>query len=121
MPRTVKSPESFVFIGRELAARADSLPWQPFRPGVERHILYGSDGADAPMAALLRYAPGAHVPPHEHVDHEHIFVLAGAQEDERGRYEAGTAVINPPGSRHNVKSDEGCLVLAVWNRPVRFT
>jgi anti-sigma factor ChrR (cupin superfamily) len=47
-------------------------------------------------------------------------VLEGAQEDERGRYRAGTMVINPPGSRHRVASPEGCLVLVIWERPNEF-
>ena len=45
--------------------------------------------------------------------------FAGSQEDERGRYRAGALVVNPPGSAHNVSSDEGCIVLALWERPVR--
>ena len=32
-------------------------------------------------AAMLRYAPNAEVPLHEHDGYEHIFVLEGAQED----------------------------------------
>jgi anti-sigma factor ChrR (cupin superfamily) len=100
-------------------AKSSTLPWEPFRPGVDRHVLY--DLGDAgPAAAFLRYAPGASVPVHEHTGFEHIYVLAGSQEDERGRYAAGDFVINPPGSRHAVRSPEGCIVLAVWQRPVRF-
>ncbi len=102
-----------------LLARADSIAWSPFRPGVDRHVIYDL-GDDGPSAALLRYAPGATVPAHEHAGYEQIYVLSGSQEDERGRYPAGTVVINPPGTHHNVRSPEGCIVLAVWNRPVRF-
>jgi anti-sigma factor ChrR (cupin superfamily) len=108
-----------VLDAQALAAQSDSLPFTPFRPGVERHMLYDT-GNDGPSAALLRYAPGAEVPPHQHIGYEHIIVLSGAQEDERGRYPAGAMVINPPGTQHHVRSPEGCLVLAIWNRPVRF-
>ena len=31
-----------------------------------------------------------------------------------------TLVINPPGSRHRVVSDDGCLVLVIWEQPVVF-
>jgi anti-sigma factor ChrR (cupin superfamily) len=95
------------------------LAWQPFRPGVEIHRLYQL-GADGHSAAFLRYAPGSHVPRHHHLGFEHIYVLAGAQEDERGRYPTGTLLVNPPGSAHSVRSPEGCLVLAIWERPVVF-
>ena len=33
---------------------------------------------------------------------------------------AGTLVINPPGSAHQVKSPEGCVVLVHWQLPVEF-
>jgi anti-sigma factor ChrR (cupin superfamily) len=102
----------------ELATRAD-LVWEPFRPGVDRHVLYDCSPA-GPMAALLRYQPRTSIAPHEHVGFEHILVLTGSQEDERGRYEAGTLVINPPGTRHHVHSSGGCVVLAIWQQPVRF-
>jgi anti-sigma factor ChrR (cupin superfamily) len=101
-----------------LAGGWRDLPFAPFRPGVEIHRLYG-DGS-GPSAALLRYAPGGSVPPHEHEGFEHVLVLAGSQEDERGRYPAGTLAVNPPGSRHSVRSPEGCVALLVWERPVRL-
>lgn len=95
------------------------LRWEPLRPGVDIHHL--SRASDAgPAAALLRYAPGAHVPYHRHQGHEHIYVLDGSQRDERGTYAAGTLVVNPPGSGHSVSSPDGCLVLIFWERPVAF-
>lgn len=99
-----------------LAERVDDLPWQPFRSGIAIHRLYG-DGTGA-AAALLRYEPGAQVPHHDHSGYEHIFVLAGSQRDERGCYPAGSLVINPPGSHHSVTSEDGCLVLIIWEKPV---
>ncbi len=98
---------------------AHALPWQPFRPGIEVHTLYGELGVSA-AAALLRYASGAALPTHEHVGFEHIWVLRGSQSDEHGEYHAGSFVVNRPGTRHSVTSAGGCVVLAVWERPVRF-
>jgi anti-sigma factor ChrR (cupin superfamily) len=69
---------------------------------------------------LLRYAPGSQVPSHQHEGYEHVYVLSGEQQDERGTYPAGTFVVNPPGTSHRVWSPQGCLVLVVWQRPVRF-
>jgi anti-sigma factor ChrR (cupin superfamily) len=60
------------------------------------------------------------VPEHEHAGAEWIMVLTGSQADERGEYAAGTLVINPPGSRHRVWTGGGCIVLAIWQRPVVF-
>jgi anti-sigma factor ChrR (cupin superfamily) len=90
----------------------------PFRAGVDICRL-GGDPARASVA-LLRYAPGASVPLHEHAGLETILVLDGTQSDERGTYATGSVVINPAGSRHRVWSDEGCVVLIQWERPVRM-
>ncbi|HEX4999402.1 MAG TPA: cupin domain-containing protein [Terriglobia bacterium] len=97
----------------------DLLPWQPFRRGVEIHRLYGVDEI-GPKAAFLRFSPGGHVPLHEHTGYEHILILSGAQVDENSRAEAGSLIVNPPGTRHSVYSEHGCLVLAIYEKPVRF-
>jgi anti-sigma factor ChrR (cupin superfamily) len=100
-----------------IAARQDELSWEPFRPGVDIYQLY-KDGEDGAMAALLRYQPGASVPLHDHRGFEHIFVLSGSQTDQNGEHQAGTLVINPPHSNHSVISQSGCIVLAIWEKPV---
>jgi anti-sigma factor ChrR (cupin superfamily) len=93
-------------------------PWQPFRPGVEIHRIYGA--ADGPSAALLRYAAGAHVPSHHHTGFEHIIVLAGSQRDADGVYEVGSCLMHSAGTTHDIFSDQGCVVLALWASPVVF-
>jgi anti-sigma factor ChrR (cupin superfamily) len=113
------TPHSHAFHLGAVLAEPDRLPWQPLRPGVEIHRLYGAEH-EGPSAALLRYRPGAEVPWHVHTGAEHILVLSGSQEDHRGRYGAGSFVVNQPGTRHRVVSPDGCLVLVVWERPVRF-
>lgn len=100
-------------------ASQPNLSWTPLRPGVDIHVLYEEKDRGA-SAALLRYAPGASVPSHTHGGYEHIYVLSGSQIDARGVHHAGALVINPPGSRHSVVSPGGCLVLAIWERPVVF-
>lgn len=98
----------------------------PLLPGVTMLPLYGrhADGKEvsstAPSAAILRYEPGAVVPAHHHPGYEHIVVLDGAQADDNGIYERGACLISPPGSRHRVTSEHGCLVLAIWQRSVEF-
>jgi hypothetical protein len=80
----------------------------------------GESPERGPSAAFLRYSPGASVPAHEHPGYEHILILEGSQRDERGVYPRGTCLVSPPGTRHSVVSDEGCLALAIWNEPVEF-
>jgi anti-sigma factor ChrR (cupin superfamily) len=94
------------------------LHWETLRPGIEIHRLYKWPTGQS--AALLRYAPGAVLSAHRHVAFEHIFVLTGTQTDENGVHRAGALIVNPPGSRHSVKSENGCTVLAIWEQPVVF-
>jgi anti-sigma factor ChrR (cupin superfamily) len=94
----------------------EQIHFAPFRDGVEIARLH--DGP--PAVALLRYAPGAHVPAHRHAALETILVLAGAQSDEHGTYGAGSLVLNPAGTTHRVWSEEGCVVLIQWTLPVEF-
>lgn len=107
---------------RGLLDTADSLAgrdWKPFQPGIECVPIYET-ADDGPAAMLLRYQPGAQAPAHRHQGFEHILILSGSQSDERGHHPAGSLLINPPGSEHHVRSDEGCVVLAIWERRVRF-
>jgi anti-sigma factor ChrR (cupin superfamily) len=102
-----------------LAGGWRDVTFAPFREGVEMHpIVTGAAGE--PSVALLRYAPGAAVPRHRHEGLETILVLDGSQSDEGGTYGAGSLVLNPVGSEHSVWSEDGCVVLIQWDRPVRF-
>jgi anti-sigma factor ChrR (cupin superfamily) len=106
------------FAGLLQRALTNEMQWEPFHPGVEIVQLYRE--ADGHAAALLRYTPGAGVPRHDHPGFEHILILSGSQVDDRGTHVTGTLLINPPGSSHQVSSPDGCIVLAIWEQPVRF-
>ena len=102
-----------------LASRLDDIEWSPFRDGVEIHRLYG-DGINGPTAALIRFSKQSTVPLHYHEGYEHILILAGSQRDQNGLIKAGTLRIHPPGTQHSVVSDAGCVVLAIYEKAVRF-
>ncbi|MGR9087522.1 MAG: dimethylsulfonioproprionate lyase family protein [Gammaproteobacteria bacterium] len=93
--------------------------WRSLREGVTLRLLF-QDPNSGYQVALIRYEPGASVPRHLHAGDEHIYVLSGSQQDERGHYGAGSYIYNPQGTRHGVMSQEGCLVLAHWLKPVQF-
>ena len=116
----VEGPDARILLNIFSAAySAHEYEWRPLRAGVDIAILYGG-GEDEPAAALLRYAPGAQVPEHEHRGYEHILILRGLQSDAHGEYGVGQLIISPPGTRHSVTSKDGCLVLAIWEKQVRF-
>ena len=93
-----------------------SLPFKPFREGVEISEIF----AGSPAVAVLRYQPGASVPRHQHNGLETIVVLEGVQSDEQGDYPAGSVILNPAGTAHSVWSTDGCVVLIQWQLPVQF-
>ena len=80
---------------------------------------YG-DGVTGPTAALIRFHAGGYVPPHEHCGYEHILVLSGTQRDDLGTAAAGTLLVSAPGTRHQIVSEGGCIVLAIYEKPVSF-
>ncbi len=86
-----------------------------FREGVEICRLVTGE----PEVALLRYAPA---PPCRamHQGLETILVLEGSQSDEFGHYPKGSLIANPEGTMHSVSSEEGCVVLIQWTKPVKI-
>ena len=67
-----------------------------------------------------RLKDGARVPLNEHQCSEHSVVPSGSQVDENSRSETGMLIINPPGTGRAVLSEAGCIVLAIYEKPVRF-
>lgn len=98
---------------------AERYDWKPFKDGIDIYNIYGDDNG-GPAAALLRYQSGARVPLHLHQGYEHILVLSGSQTDGSNVFKRGTLLVSTPGSRHRVASEDGCIVLAIWQSPVKF-
>ncbi len=103
----------------QISGWQQKLRWEPFQPGVEIYRLYG-DGKTGPSAALLRFRPGGRIPLHEHTGYEHIFLLSGSQVDENSEAQTGSLIVNPPGTSHSILSENGCIVLAIYEKPVKF-
>lgn len=97
----------------------DQFHWESFKEGIEISRIY-DDAINGPAAALLRYAAGAEVPLHRHGGYEHILILSGSQTDGVEVYGKGTLMISAPGSQHRIVSESGCIVLAIWHKPVAF-
>jgi anti-sigma factor ChrR (cupin superfamily) len=64
----------------------------------------------AKATSIVRYQPGSKFQMHIHELGEEIFVLDGIFSDETGHYDAGTYVMNPPGSAHAPFSESGCTL-----------
>jgi anti-sigma factor ChrR (cupin superfamily) len=82
-------------------------------------VLYRND-KEGEMTVLLKWEPGAVLPFHKHPEIEQSFVVEGSFYDHDGICRAGQYVYRHPGSMHETRSDEGCLLLAVYRKPNVF-
>ena len=97
------------------------LPWQKTRyPGVEsKTLVVDRDSGMATM--LMRFAPGAKLPHHEHVLIEQTYVLEGSLVCGEGECKAGEFVWRPAGSQHEAwAGPQGGLMLAIFQMPNKF-
>ena len=108
----------------DLASRfvdVQGMPWEKTRyPGVEQKTLFLEKGTGL-LTALMRMAPGAALPDHEHVKIEQTYVLEGSLMCPEGECTAGQFVWRPAGSRHEAwTGPEGGLMLAMFQLPNKF-
>lgn len=97
-----------------------ALPWKPTPcDGVDMKILFQDEDRGL-LTALFRWAPGASLPLHEHVDIEQSYVLEGSIVDDEGEVTAGNFVWRPIGNRHTATAPNGALILATFLKPNIF-
>ena len=100
--------------------RVAELPWdKAMFEGIEFKTLV-MDREQGLMTVLMRMAPGARLPDHEHVLLEQTYVLEGRLVDRDGECGPGEFVYRPPGSRHEAWAPEGGLMLAIFQMPNKF-
>ncbi|MFL5045706.1 MAG: cupin domain-containing protein, partial [Xanthobacteraceae bacterium] len=99
--------------------RPADMEWQKTRfPGCEAKTLL-FDRATGLVTALMRFAPGAVLPDHEHVKIEQTYVIEGKLVDTEGpdaglEVGPGEFVWRPAGSRHVAMAPEGGMMLAMF-------
>jgi anti-sigma factor ChrR (cupin superfamily) len=97
-----------------------ALPWQKtIYPGVEAKTLL-LERESGLLTVLLKMAPGAKLPDHEHVLIEQTWMLEGRLVCGEGECTPGNFVWRPAGSRHEAWTPEGGLMLAMFQIPNRF-
>ena len=105
--------------------RPAEMEWQKTRfAGCEAKTLL-FDKSTGLVTALMRFAPGAVLPDHEHVKIEQTYVLEGKLVDKEGpaaglEVNPGEFVWREPGSRHVACTPEGGLMLAMFQIPNKF-
>ena len=101
---TGSAPPSQVFTLSDIA-------WSEALPGVRLKPVW-SDVATKRRALLVRFEPGATLPPHRHVGDELIFLIEGSNADESGEVATGDMNYRPNGCVHTVTTKNGATVLA---------
>ncbi len=78
--------------------------------GVSRVHLEREAAESGHTTSFVRFEAGSSFPPHTHYQGEEIYVLEGVFSDENGDYPAGTYLRNPPNSKHQPFTKEGCTL-----------
>src|SRR5258706_5522692 len=99
----------------------ENVPWEKTSfPGVESKTLV-VDRETGMATMLMKFAPGAKLPHHEHVLIEQTYVLEGSLVCGEGECKAGDFVWRPAGSRHEAWAGaQGGLMLAMFQAPNKF-
>jgi anti-sigma factor ChrR (cupin superfamily) len=107
-------------VGGSVYVNPNAMDWVPSQfPKIQMKVLYRDDDKGE-MTVLLKWEPGATLPFHRHPEIEQSYVLEGSFYDHDGICRAGEFVWRQSGSLHETKSDEGCLLLAVYRKPNVF-
>ncbi len=105
--------------------RPAEMEWKKTRfPGCEVKPLL-IDEQTGLVTALMKLAPGAVLPDHEHVKIEQTYILEGSLADKEGPAQgltvgAGEFVWREAGSRHVAWTPQGGLMLAMFQVPNKF-
>jgi anti-sigma factor ChrR (cupin superfamily) len=112
--------EEKIASGRSHIVDVVGMPWSPSPfPGVERKVLF-NDPASGMSTVLVRMAPGASIPLHEHMGIEQAFVLEGSVMDHDGEVTAGNYTWRDAGNKHINTAPNGAVVLGFFTKPNVF-
>ena len=96
---------------KRVMLHTDTIDWEdsPMK-GVDRRRLDRIDNDADRVTTIVRYGPESNFTPHIHVGGEEFIVLDGIFEDEYGHWPAGSYIRNPPTSKHQPGSKDGCVI-----------
>ena len=81
--------------------------------GILVKALRVDDATKRAPTFMLRFAPGASYPNHNHPGGEEVYVLEGEVRFGPNQLNAGDYLYTPPGATHSVFSRTGCVMLFV--------
>lgn len=101
---------------QRVVVHSENIPWvdSPMA-GVSRRPLDRVGDEVARASTIVRYAPNSHFSPHVHTGGEEFIVLSGVFQDEHGDFSTGSYIRNPPQSKHQPGSADGCVIFVkLW-------
>ena len=103
-------------IGGSTYVDPSTMDWMPSQfEKIAMKVLY-RDEEKGEMTVLLKWEPGATLPFHRHPEIEQSYVIEGSFSDHDGICRAGQFVWRKAGSMHETRSDEGCVILAIYRK-----
>jgi quercetin dioxygenase-like cupin family protein len=103
-----------------VVVRAGDDGWRELKiPGVSVKALRRDPDTKA-STALVKLAPGARFPAHNHPAGEEVLVLEGDVLIGPDRLQAGDYLYTPPDGKHAASSQGGCVFLVTLPRPVEI-
>ena len=97
-----------------------ALPWtRTAYPGIEAKTLL-LDRSSGLLTVLMKMAPNAKLPDHEHVLIEQTYVLEGTLICGEGKATPGNFVWRPAGNQHEAIAPNGAVLLGFFLKPNRF-
>lgn len=95
--------------------RAADRRWHDFLPGIAIQVLRSNE-EDGTQTFLLRFAPGAYLPPHDHPHTEECYVLDGELRIDAATFGPGDYLAYPAGLPHHaITTAVGATVLLRGN------
>jgi quercetin dioxygenase-like cupin family protein len=97
--------------------KSNQTPWKLLTEqgvsttGISVKVLRYDELTKRAPSILLKFEPGASYPYHNHPAGEELFVLEGSVILEGTLLVAGDYLYTPPGFKHSVTSETGCIVL----------
>jgi quercetin dioxygenase-like cupin family protein len=97
--------------------KTSTITWKPLKEtgvdtqGILVKVLRFDDRAGRAPSILLKFEPGAKYPFHNHPAGEELFVLEGNCLIEGTMLSTGDYLYTPPGFKHSVTSEKGCVLL----------
>jgi quercetin dioxygenase-like cupin family protein len=107
-------------------SRTNVIPWMPLQEdgtdttGIAVKVLRFNEQTKRAPTIMLKFDPGARYPYHNHPAGEEILVLEGSVVIEGETLVAGDYLYTPPGFRHAVTTQTGCILLLMIPEEVQI-